>query len=217
MPSASIPSSISPLQPSPARPEIWKDVNATKSPLFYRYMRIYFAPVERWRPGDPSGISFFLQHPPLQRPPHTFSRLPPRLAAVTSKVDFGQATVVAADPFSQVESQIAELSVGEVADELRVNTGAMKVEMSQVLTHPRNAYTHPTRREEVGGYLYKKLARLGLLVAMQEFRHKMAISEFAMELDGELLVSVPSPTRTHLGTMTAYVLTRDPKYTRPRK
>ncbi len=49
----------------------------------------------------------------------------------------------------------------------------MKVELSQVLSTPHNEVSNPAERDEVGSYIYKKMAVAGLTVAMQHFSHRV--------------------------------------------
>ncbi len=60
-----------------------------------------------------------------------------------------------------------------VSQALLVNKALMKVELSQVLSTPHNEVSNPAERDEVGSYIYKKMAVAGLTVAMQHFSHRV--------------------------------------------
>ena len=60
-----------------------------------------------------------------------------------------------------------------VLQALLVNKALMKVELSQVLSTPHNEVSNPAERDEVGSYIYKKMAVAGLTVAMQHFSHRV--------------------------------------------
>lgn len=62
-----------------------------------------------------------------------------------------------------------------------------QTDLREVFSLPRNKHTHPQNRGAVGGYLYQKIGRSGLPVAMQDFDHELPIAELAMQM-GENMV-----------------------------
>ena len=73
-------------------------------------------------------------------------------------------------------------------NELIVNKELIRLEMDEIFNLPRNEMSHPKVRETVGGFIYQKMGRNGVAVAMQDFRYKLPISEMAESM-GEKMVS----------------------------
>ena len=74
------------------------------------------------------------------------------------------------------------------SNELLVNKELIRLEMDEIFNLPRNEMSHPKVRETVGGFIYQKMGRNGVAVAMQDFRYKLPISEMAESM-GEKMVS----------------------------
>ena len=70
-----------------------------------------------------------------------------------------------------------------------MNKQVLELELTGVMGLPRNKHTHPEFREMVGGYLYQKFGKCGLVVGMQNYRHELPIREYAEQF-GETLVSL---------------------------
>ena len=63
----------------------------------------------------------------------------------------------------------------------------MKLNLEKVLSLPRSKHTQPKNRGAVGGFLYQKMGRSGVLVTMQDFEHKLPITELSQQM-GESVV-----------------------------
>lgn len=74
------------------------------------------------------------------------------------------------------------------SNELIVNKELIRLEMDEIFNLPRNEMSHPKIRETVGGFIYQKMGRNGVAVAMQDFKYKLPISELAESM-GEKMVS----------------------------
>ena len=62
---------------------------------------------------------------------------------------------------------------------LRPNFKLIKTIMENVFSLPHNKHTHAQNNAFVGGYLYQKFVRSGLLVATQDFTHDLPVGNFA--------------------------------------
>ena len=51
--------------------------------------------------------------------------------------------------------------------------------MENIFSLPHNKLTHAQNNAFVGGYLYQKFVRSGLLVATQDFTHDLPVGNFA--------------------------------------
>ena len=58
-----------------------------------------------------------------------------------------------------------------------------------MLSQPRSALTSPKMRTDVGSYIYRKMMVLGMPVAMQQYKFRLPITDFANNAYGEELVS----------------------------
>ena len=69
------------------------------------------------------------------------------------------------------EEQLKKLFVKD----LEANLNLMKLNLRTVFSQPRSKSSHPSTRERVGGFIYQKMGRTGILVGMQDFDHKIRI------------------------------------------
>ena len=76
----------------------------------------------------------------------------------------------------------------QVNHDLLVSKEALRMELQTVLSLPRNSVTDPKSRELVGGYIYQKMGKSGLIVAMQDFKHKLPISKFVKDRGGQMVI-----------------------------
>ncbi len=91
--------------------------------------------------------------------------------------------------FRAAEAQQALLVNATADQQLRVNLPLMEVELREVMSKPRSAITHHKTYTDVGSYIYKKMAAVGLLVSMQPYKHELPITEYSNAL-GENMVSL---------------------------
>ncbi len=77
------------------------------------------------------------------------------------------------DPLSRLHETESLLRRNSPVDyELEVHTGVVKMTLEEALGRPRNYQTHPRTRHAVGGYLYGRMGRMGLLTHMHTFEAK---------------------------------------------
>ncbi len=62
--------------------------------------------------------------------------------------------------------------VSEKYGELTVNTDLMELHMKSALSTPRNARLLPVKREAVGGFIFRSLAKSGLMVLSEKFQFR---------------------------------------------
>ena len=62
---------------------------------------------------------------------------------------------------------------------LRPNFKLIKTIMENIFSLAHNKHTHTKNNAFVGGYLYQKFVRSGLLVATQDFTHDLPVGNFA--------------------------------------
>ena len=74
---------------------------------------------------------------------------------------------------------------------LRPNLEIIKTIMENVLDLPHNKHTHAENNRFLGGYIYQKFVRSGLLVATQDFVHDLPVGNFAaMKGSSQTVVSL---------------------------
>ena len=88
------------------------------------------------------------------------------------QVDFLGSNNASLDPLVHLHSQDAHIRAkyGASLKDLMVSKGAIRLALQNGLAMPRNGKTHPDNREAVGGYIYGRFGRLGLLTVMQTFQ-----------------------------------------------
>ena len=77
------------------------------------------------------------------------------------------------------ENKILENSVHNADSISRPNLQIIRKIMENIFNLPHNKHTHPKNNVFIGGYLYQKFARSGLLVATQDFEHDLPLGKFA--------------------------------------
>ena len=89
-------------------------------------------------------------------------------------------------PFILEEETIAASEItSDENDNLlrRPNFDIIKTMMENIFDRPHNKFTHSKNREFIGGYIYQKFIRSGLLVATQDFEHELPVGNLAMQKD----------------------------------
>ena len=69
-----------------------------------------------------------------------------------------------------------ELSDGNI---LQPNLDIIKTIMENIFNLPHNKHTHLKNHDFIGGYIYQKFVKSGLLVATQDFEHNLPVGKFA--------------------------------------
>ncbi len=163
------------------------------SELFRRYTDVFFSPVDPYAPElDKSPTAWFVQYPVLK--PGTVFNFPKDFMAVLSPVDFYNLQTKMKDPFEELWRHQQQLAMAGAKEgdnydtEFPASQQMMGIDLQNVLGRPRNAYSHPAARETVGGFIYQKMGRMGLLMAMQDFEHELPITKYVEER-GEKMVS----------------------------
>ena len=77
------------------------------------------------------------------------------------------------------EDEILSNKEDKEEDILRPNFKLIKTIMENIFRIPHNKHTHVQNNAFVGGYLYQKFVRSGLLVATQDFVHDLPVGNFA--------------------------------------
>jgi len=177
-------------------PEDWRNPD-TSTQLFLTYTDVYFSPVEPAQPPDDGDddVAFFGLQPAGDAKPLASGRIHgvlshwprnlPRVQPVARSATGSDA------PFEDAVTQQGEVDDGERVQRLLVNKDMMKIELRHVLSKPRNRHTHRELQDAVGGYLYKKMATMeGMILATQNFRHKMPMADFVLAQDGQHMTPI---------------------------
>lgn len=72
--------------------------------------------------------------------------------------------------FAQEEEISA--SFPEKNTELSAHKNLMKFHLQSLLSKPRNGKLFPANREEIGGFIFREMAKSGLLIKSEEFLYK---------------------------------------------
>ena len=62
--------------------------------------------------------------------------------------------------------------------------------MEEIFNLPRNRNIDPKARDFVGGYIYEKMGRSGLVITIHDFAHELPIKAFAELLGTPLKVRI---------------------------
>ena len=81
--------------------------------------------------------------------------------------------------FLREEDEIVSKHTQEETNILRPNLEIIKTIMENIFNLPHNKNTHAENNAFLGGYIYQKFVRSGLLVATQDFVHDLPVGNFA--------------------------------------
>ena len=74
---------------------------------------------------------------------------------------------------SRQNSNLSALSRKTLFGDLSVNSQLMELHLTSALNLPRNAKLFPANRDKVGGFIFKSLAKSGLMVTSEEFKFEI--------------------------------------------
>ena len=74
---------------------------------------------------------------------------------------------------SRQNSNLSALSQKTLFGDLSVNSQLMELHLTSALNLPRNAKLFPANRDKVGGFIFKSLAKSGLMVTSEEFKFEI--------------------------------------------
>ena len=133
---------------------------------------MFFAPTFKDELGQPVFHNFHLQRDVPKGANPLAARHPDVFPALTAmRVDFDSAAAVNAsvDPLVGLHRTEARIRRGERAHPLAVSKNVVRLMLERVAALPRNSVSNAANRHAVGGYLYGKFGRMGLLTHMQPF------------------------------------------------
>ena len=142
--------------------------------FFISYVSSFFAPTTTFIPDRWPFHAYHIQknvppgkNPILQRRPEIIKKVE------AMPVDFEQELLSNMTKKDRLQSlHASEKKMREMADlpDLMVNKNVLKQTMEKVMNLPRNLGTNPAVRESIGGYLYGRMGRAGLVTYMQTFQ-----------------------------------------------
>ena len=145
-------------------------VNASEDAL-KEFATLFFMPVQMPTP-DQILLNFRIQYPLIREDFYSRVRGSVEALNILEKVKNSRET-----PFILEEEEIASNTTQQ--NILRPNFNIMKTMMENIFDLPHHEFTHSKNREFIGGYIYQKFVRSGLLVATQDFSHQIPIGNFA--------------------------------------
>ena len=145
-------------------------VNASEDAL-KEFAALFFMPVQMPTP-DQILLNFRIQYPLIREDFYSRVRGSVEASNILEKIKNSRET-----PFIMEEEEIASNITQQ--NILRPNFDIMKTMMENIFDLPHHKLTHSKNREFIGGYIYQKFVRSGLLVATQDFTHQLPIGNFA--------------------------------------
>ena len=145
-------------------------VNASEEAL-KEFATLFFMPVQMPTP-DQILLNFRIQYPLIREDFYSRVRGSVEASNILEKIKNSRET-----PFILEEEEIASNTTQQ--NILRPNFDIIKTMMENIFDLPHHELTHSKNREFIGGYIYQKFVRSGLLVATQDFTHQLPIGKFA--------------------------------------
>lgn len=145
-------------------------VNASGDVL-KEFATLFFMPVQMPTP-DQILLNFRLQYPLIRDDFYQRIEGSVEESDILGKVKNSRET-----PFILEEEEL--ISKVTEGNRLRPSMDLMKTMMENIFNLPHHKFTHSKNHEFIGGYIYQKFVRSGLLVATQDFTHNLPVGNFA--------------------------------------
>ena len=147
-------------------------VNASGDVL-KEFTTLFFMPVEMPMP-DQVMLNYRLQYPLIRDDFYHRVQGGIQTLDILDKLKESQET-----SFLLEEDNILKKYESEDGNMLRPNLDLIKTIMENIFNLPHNKHTHLKNHDFIGGYIYQKFVKSGLLVAYQDFEHNLPVGKFA--------------------------------------